>query len=424
MIAFASLFLGLVFGAETVEIVVGDSVAAVELRLDGERLGVMRGAPWSMPCDFGAELAPRLLEAVAFDDQDREIGRAVQWLNLPQPRAVISTVLEPRRADGSRAVRVSWESAAGAAPESVSAALDGTPLAVADPHRIALPPVDEGQLHLLQIEMRFEDRVSSRVDLTFGGAYTDEVSTEMTALPMWATKKPKRPPTAAAVGDWFVKGGERLRVITVEKGTAEVVVVMGRAFPRFVAPGERYKPPKSLRLAEDLRLRFVSPVPEQTEGVATTFELFPISPAYDAGSDDLYRMLSSLMRPPQDGRPRAAAAVAVAGLAAYDGRHRRAVVLIPDSDPQTPDALDPARARRYLEHLRVPFYVWDPERRPARDLAAWGEVEAAGSLEQLAAAHAELRDDLEGQWIVWLDGRHLPQDISLAPEAEGFTLRR
>ena len=87
MIAFASLFLGLVYGVETVQVVVGEAVVAVELRLDGEAVRVLRQPPWRAECDFGSELAPRLLEAVAFDAADRELGRASQWLNLPQPRA-------------------------------------------------------------------------------------------------------------------------------------------------------------------------------------------------------------------------------------------------------------------------------------------------------------------------------------------------
>ena len=55
--------------------VVGEGVAAVELRLDGRRLGTMREAPWVMECDFGPEIAPQHLEAVALDGVGREVGR-------------------------------------------------------------------------------------------------------------------------------------------------------------------------------------------------------------------------------------------------------------------------------------------------------------------------------------------------------------
>ena len=422
MIAFASLFLGLFIGVKPVEVVVGQDVATVELRLDGQSLGKLRGAPWIRECDFGAELAPRHLEAVAFDAAGRELGRVSQWLNLPQEPAVTSVVLEPGDG-GSRVARVSWESQAGAEPKSVAASLDGAALPVSDPRRIVLPAVDEAQLHLLHVELTFENHVTSIVDLTFGGAYADEVSTEITALAIRATRKPRRPPTAATARDWFTNGDETLRVITIEKGTAEIVVVSGRAFPRFVGPGESYKPPKSLRLG-DQRLRFLSTIPEETEGVATTFNLFPSSPAYDSGLGDLYQLLTGVSFKARDDPPRLNSAVAVAGLAAYRGRNRRAVVIVPNAKPDTDTSLTPAQARRYLERLAVPLFVWNPESGRAPHLEAWGEVHKVGSLKQLAAAFEELTELLDQQWVVWLDGRHLPQDIVLSPQAEGFELLR
>ncbi len=424
MIAFASIFLGLFFGVKPVEVVVGQDVAAVELRLDGRSLGTMRGAPWIRDCDFGSELAPRHLEAVALDAAGRELGRVSQWLNLPREAAVASVALVPAAAGRPRIARVSWESQAGAEPKSVAASLDGTPLSVSDPRRIELPAVDESQLHLLHVELEFEDHVTSRVDLTFGGAYADEVSTEITALAIRAiraTKTPRRPPSAAVAQDWFTRGGEPLRVITIEKGLAEVVIVRGRAFPRVLGPGETYKPPKGLRLG-DRHLRFLSTVPEQTEGVATTFNLFPTSPAYDAGLGDLYQLLSGVSFKARDDPPRLASAVAVAGLAAYRGRTRRAVVILPAEKPDSDASLSPAQARHYLDRLAVPLFVWNPESGSAPHLDAWGEVRQVGSLKQLAAAYEELAALLDEQWIVWLDGRHLPQDIELSPDVEGFEL--
>ncbi len=428
MIAFASLFLGLFLGVKPVEVVVGQGVATVELRLDGRSLGTMHGAPWIRHCDFGSELAPRHLEAVAFGAAGEELGRVSQWLNLPREPAVTSVVLEPGEPGRPRFARVSWESSAGAQPKSVTASLDGAPLAVPDPRRIALPAVDEAQLHLLHVELEFEDHVTSRVDLTFGGAYADEVSTEITALAIRTRKQPRRPPSTAGVQGWFVKDGELLRVITIEKGIAEVVVVSDRPFPRFIVPGEPYKPPKSLRLGGDQRLRFVSTVPKQTEGVATTFRLFPSSPAYDSSLGDLYQLLTGISFRALDGPPLLNSAVAVAGMLAYRGRNRRAVVIVPSasrpSATRPSAAHTPAQVRRYLAHLAVPLFVWDPESGSAAHLEAWGEVRKVGSLKQLGAAFEELSELLDQQWIVWLDGRHLPQDVELSPAAEGFELLR
>lgn len=423
MIAFASLFLGLVYGVQPLEVVVGDAVAAVEIRLDGEPVGTIEKAPWTMECDFGSELAPRHLEAVAFDAEHRELARESQWLNLPQPQAVASVVLEPAGGPGKpRTARLTWESAAGAEPESVSASLDGEALAVGDPHRIALPPVDERQLHLLHVEMQFEGRVTTRLDVTFGGAYADEVSTEITALPLVADKRGRGAPSLAEAQGWLLADGEPLSVLAIEKETAQVVVVLDRPFPRMVMPGERYKPPKNLYLSAEVKLRFASTIPEHSQGVATAFELFPVSQPFGAETGDLYWLLTGIHRPQQEREPRPTSAVAVAGLAAYQGRHRRAVVLVPSSRSRGDEELTPARVRRYLDRLGVPLFVWDPESRPSQETAEWGEVRTVGTLKQLGAAFAEVEDVLDRQWIVWLDGRHLPQDVALAPDVEGFSL--
>ena len=240
-----------------------------------------------------------------------------------------------------------------------------------------------------------------------------------------ATRKLKRPPTAAQAEEWFVKDGEPLRVIAIEKESAELVVMMGRPFPRFVAPGTVYKTPKSLSLTGDQRLRFVFPVPTKTQGVDVTFDLFPVTQPLDGGLGDLYSLLTHVSYPAREREPRATAAVAIAGRVAYEGRRRRAVILVPGTEQeQSMGALSPAQVRRYLERLHVPLVIWNPASHRPPELAAWGEIRQVGSIKQLAAAFEELGELLEQQWIVWLDGQHLPQDIELTPRAEGFTLVR
>lgn len=421
MLAFASLFLGLVFGTNTVEVAVDETVARVEIFLDDARIGSLEAPPWSLEADFGDQLAPRRLEAVAFDAAGKERARAVQWLNLPQPRAAISVVLEPKEG-GGRWARVTWESAAGAEPKEVEASLDSVPLEVGDPRRIALPAVDEESLHLLQIEMRFDDRVRSRADVTFGGAYVDQVSTEITALPIIATGKSPRAPRLDEVQSWFTKNGERLDVIAVERGAAEIIFVMGRPFPHFLDPFGRGKVPKSLELPKGILARFVSPIPTTSEGVANTFNLFPVSPPYDRSVADLYHMLTGISRSAEPGPPRPAAATAVAGLAAFESRRRRTVVLIPPARPGGEADLSPHHARGYLERLRVPFEVWDPEDDPKIDHGIWGPVRAVDGLDALAKAFEQTVEKLDRQWIVWLDGRHLPQAVELTAAAAGFEI--
>ena len=61
MIAFQTLFLGLVFGTGPVQVMVSPPVVTAEIFLDGASLGVVRAAPWEVGCDFGAAPQPHEL---------------------------------------------------------------------------------------------------------------------------------------------------------------------------------------------------------------------------------------------------------------------------------------------------------------------------------------------------------------------------
>ncbi len=424
MITFVSLFLGLVFGTAEVEVAVADSVARVEILLDGASIAQIEEAPWRTRCDFGAELLPHHLEAVAYDSSGAEVGRASQWLNLPQPQAVATLLLLPSEPGEPRVARLSWESSVGAQPTSLEITLDGvqlSPEAHADPGRIVIPAVNERQLHVLSAEMQFENGVSSRVDLTFGGTYADAVDTEITALTLLSTGA-ARPPSVEDIQGWFRKGNETLQVLALEKERAEIVMVMDRPFPLFLEPGSRKKPPKSLDLNSQVRFRFLFTHPEQSQGVASSFELFPISSPFSSDKGSLYYLLTNLDRPKQDRKPWTASAVAVGGLAAYDSRRSRAVVLVPSSTPPSGDSLTTENVEGYLAALGVPIFVWDPKLHHAPHVAEWDNVRSVDTFEELTDAFDELKEHLRRQWIVWIEGRHLPQQIELSPEVEGFEL--
>lgn len=422
MIAFASLFLGLVLGVQPVEVVVGEGVVAVEILLNGRSLGTMRGEPWSLDCDLGTELMPQELEAVAYDAEQREIARVRQWLNLPQAPAVASIVLEPHDEGQPRLARLSWESIARTEPRAISASFDGKPLRVDDPRRLVLPPHDAQQLHFLRAELDFGLNVSSLIELTFGGTYADEINTEMTAIPVLAAKKNREPPPAETFQGWFLSRGKPLQVVAVEKGPAELVVVMNRPLPA-IAAQYTPRPRAAAPLPTGLRLRFLIPVPQSHQGVVTPFSLFPTSEEYTGADGGLYWLLSRVELPTLlDEQQRLADAVAVAGLAAYERRRRRGVLLILSDKPDVAGQLQVAQTRRYLERLKVPLFFWTPQGRPSPELADWGEPVDVSSLGKLTLAFSKLVEELDRQWIVWLDGTYLPQEITLAPVAEGITM--
>jgi hypothetical protein len=122
-------------------------------------------------------------------------------------------------------------------------------------------------------------------------------------------------------------------------------------------------------------------------------------------------------------RVRLADAVAVSGLEATTENRRRAVLLVLSAQEKDGSRYDPALVRRYLAALRVPLFVWcvgQPE--PGSAATAWGKVEVLKSDDDLQRAFESLRDTLASQRIVMVDGRLLPQSISLTQKAVGVEL--
>jgi len=229
MVGFVTLLLGLVVGTQPVELFVDPSVVAVEIYLDGRSIGVLQSEPWRLPCDFGSELEPHELVAVALDESGEELVRARQWINLPQQPAEAVIVLEEGE-DGQGAIaHLAWESVVAPEPTAIEFSFDGHPLAVADPHRIVLPDYDPDRLHFLRAELEFQEGVTSVVEVTLGGAYADEVDIQLTAVPVVLGRRAKMPPVEDLQGR-FTEGGRVLEVVASEAGPAEVVVVPARPY--------------------------------------------------------------------------------------------------------------------------------------------------------------------------------------------------
>ncbi len=282
MIAFASLLLGLVVGPHPVELLVGDSVAAVEIHLDGRPVGMLSGEPWSLDCDFGTELVPHELLAVAYDDHLEEIARARHRVNLPRRPAEAAIVLEGGTGGHGVAAHLRWESVAGGEPEAVAAWLDGKPLAVDDPRRIPLPAHDPQKLHFLRAELDFAANVTSVLDLVFGGTYADRQAVELTAVPLIVEGGAE--PAPAELTGRLSSRGRTLTAVAVEEGPAEVVVVrdegvrpqlnrLGRTSARVLRQraragkgalgAARRRLRYSMTLGGDHQIRFVWPFPRR-----------------------------------------------------------------------------------------------------------------------------------------------------------------
>ncbi|HEX9667964.1 MAG TPA: hypothetical protein VGC93_00650 [Thermoanaerobaculia bacterium] len=428
MVAFASLWLGVVAGNVPVELLVPPDTARVELFLDGRPAGVLAAAPWKLPVDIGEELAPHELVAVATDAAGGEIGRARQWLNLPQPPAVLEVTLETDPETGGVA-RVAWAAVGGAQPLQVRATLDEQPLPAGDPAVVTLPPFAAESPHLLRVEAEFPDGYSARRDLVFGGVLAEELTFELTHVPVLL--EGKRLASEIVV----LGGGERLAPIAVEEGEADLVVVLDPsareelgALAREVARmGTMHPGARGLLAKVDGRfvaplpagtgLRVMWPVARRTARQALRWQVFAHTQELPAREGGLLWHLLRLGDPTRKGAPALTDAVAVAGLAAAQNTRRRAVLLILGPAPQDMSLYAAAAVRRYLERLRVPLHVWTIGKGDAP--AAWGEVERVRNLAGFERAMRRLSELLERQRIVWVAGAHLPQSLALAPEVQG-----
>ena len=444
MIEFATLFLGLILGPQHVRFFAHESVAAIEISLDHQVVGHLHHPPWQLAVDFGEELAPHVLEAVAFGASGTEIGRVDQWINTSTQQARVSILIDRSTEGQGMQARVAWESMTEhPEPESVDIELDGQPLEVVDTRRFDLPRVDLEQTHLLRVELRFSGNLEVGAEAVFGGPYTDRVATELTAIPVLLAGRRGLPPISE-MRDWFSISGEPLEVRAVEKGRTDIIVVRDlaaielfrqQAVARNIgSPGRATRLPNGAwvslgietrleaLLKEDHELRFVTPVARQVERMGYRYQLFPPSPWISRQDGNLLWLFASVL--PRTANPqhqRLADAVAVAGMEAAKSGQRRVVLLIVGPDPVDHSQLSPEATLEFLRRLRVPIVVWAPARRALKD-GAWGPTVQISSRQKLAWAYTSLSKQLERQRIVWLDGLHLPQSITLSPEAKGIRL--
>jgi hypothetical protein len=445
-IAFLTLFLGLTSGIHPVEVTVAGPVDAVELLLDGQRVATLRQLPWRHQVEFGARLAPHELVARALDAQGRELARAGQWINLPRPPAEVEVLLEADVDGRPLAAHLAWESLTGARPEDVRLALDGQALAVDARGRAALPRLDLQATHVLSAELRFAAEGTARRDVAFGGEWGATVSS-LTAVPV-RLARPGHEPSLEQLQAWLSAAGRPARVVAVEEGPAQVIVVRalaareaarrlgggkrrgamaaGGAVPTFNSSvdwqsAQQYADDlrHEMRLGRDDRLRFLWPTAKSATAATLPTELFAGSREFTAEDGGLHWLLTQIYHSLEtETGQRFADAAAVAGIQAAAGNRRRAVVVVLGGDCADASRHDPAAVRGYLAAIRVPLYVWSTaDLRHCPAAAAWGGAEPIYPLPNLRRAANRLREELAAQRIVWIEGQQPPQAVTLAAGA-------
>lgn len=436
MIEFATLFLGLVFGTQQVEFLVHEHVAAIEISLDYQVVGHLNQPPWLLRVDLGEELAPHVLQAVAYGSSGTELDRTEQWINTFTQQTEVSILVSPQQGGHGLQAQVAWESVTEQLePESVRVELDGQLLEVATPREFDLPRIDPTQAHFLRVELQFSDTLQAAAEAVFGGPYSDQVDTELTATPVVLDGRKKLPPLEE-MQDWFLEAGEALEVQAVEESRGDIVIVRDLATigalanlrPAPSSPlrgGRQWRPHREdpgTPLKKNHTLQFITPSARQIERQGYRYQLFPPAGPFSRRDGTLGGLFASVA--PRNIDPqeqRLADAVAVAGMVAARSGRRRVVLLIAVPGPEDRSQLTPMAVRLFLQRLRVPLIIWTPVR-GVKEVASWGPAVDISSRQALAVAYKDLSKRLNRQRIVWLDGLHLPQAIALSPKAEGIRL--
>jgi hypothetical protein len=428
-IAFLTLFLGLTSGKQQVAVAVRGPVSAVELMLDGTAVVRLGGPPWRTRLDFGAAIEPHELVARALDAKGQEVGRARQILNLLRPPAEVDILLENGPKGQPAGARLIWRSLMAEKPAAVGLLFDGQPVALDDHGHAVLPAYDPEIGHILSAEVRFSATVVARKDVGFGGRLGDEISTELTAVPV-RLRPGKKLPEAKDLQGWILAGGKPVAVAAVEDGPAQLLIVRDREARQPLESYDRAKSGKSLIagmgeirrfqmiLAKDDQVRFIWPsARRQTSDTGLTSELFDSSRDYTAKDGGVLWLLGRALPQVDKVDQRLADAVVVAGLQALAGNRPRAVLLVLGYGPKDTSRYDAGVVGHYLESVRVPLVVWSLGGHDAPAGFAWPGTEDISSLPKLESAFSRLNENLATQRIVWIDGGHLPREITLSPAA-------
>ncbi len=297
-----------------------------------------------------------------------------------------------------------------------------------EPHRLVAVARDAAGREL--------DRVAAWVNVAGGGG-TDGDGEERTAVAVVLEPEAELP-AIEAMQSWFAgAAGEPLRVVAVELGGAEVVVVrdpaaqpflelLGKVFlagaPEKTPAGKEHALRKAFVLDPGTSLRFLSPHAVPPSTISGPRNVFGISTRRPVRAG-LLRFLDQF--DDSGFASRLSDAVAIAGLELHASARRRAVVLLAHGDSADESLYTPAQVREYLKQLQVPVFVWSIE--AETPLEAWGGGHYLGATprarssipEPFAAAMVELRRHLGRQRTVYLAGRHRPQDVRLRLSPEG-----
>src|SRR3989442_9837171 len=118
------MFLGLASGLQPIELQTDATVKSIRITLAGREAAHLAQPPWRTEIDLGLELVPREVQAIAYDENGNELGRASQLLNLPRASAEVEIVLQYSGMFPT-AAQLRWRNLEHADPDSAGITFDG-----------------------------------------------------------------------------------------------------------------------------------------------------------------------------------------------------------------------------------------------------------------------------------------------------------
>ena len=425
MVDFVTLILGLVLGPRVVEVSITEPVVAVEVHLDGKAVARREAPPWTFPVDFGEALLPHRLEAVAFDGSGAEVDRALQWINYGRGSWEASIALEPSDQAVGRRGRVVWATADRRPPVSIDLSFDGRDLPVAADGGFTLPRYDPEEAHHLSAEVHFERNRSANAEAIFGGIY-GELTSALTAVPIVLDEGAELPEPEVLSG-WFRVGDGPTKVFSTQTEAPAILLVRDHHIGQdleilkrkrrekfFAAPGKF--------LHRDFRVTYVltHELPQDPQGVFRT--LWVPDEYYGGGLWNILEQYHPNVNVPYP--QHLWWSLVVAGERLSDSRRPRAVVLALSKRPKDHGELPFEQATRYLDAVRAPLFVWAPEAETYQRLGIVPGERSFEGPEGMRAMLEALQLHLSRQWVVWVEGQHLPSEIHLTDAARGIRFAR
>ena len=430
--------IGLVIGEQPIDVDLGTGGEPAELFLDGQSVCLLRADRPRCTVDMGAAPHVHLLELIRRDETGRVMAHASQWVNRPGQEAELAIQLGPRSEAGICGGKALWSHPLKRDPVLLEVTENGRILLIgADKRSFRFPCPDPDVPHVLAASAIFPDGRRAEA-VTLSGGFGGHTEAGLTAVPLVAEGSEAAPCDALTEGlGSLVKsaGDPGFEVVFVLDPTAGYRTLMATGWSKGMMPtttsttkqfdslvqqgskGSEAKPRNSWKRADASlidanKMWFVMPDAElhRANGFARgKMNWLPL--LFHFGSTKL------------EETPRLADAVAASGLVAAAGPRRRAVaVILGNKADRDGSEFSAQEARNYLAEVGVPLFVLRSGK--LRD-DGWPKGIPVRNMEAMADALEGIRQNLDGQCVVWFPGRMHPDKIAASlPEGVVVAGRR